>query len=66
MKEVLKNEVLKLLEAYMIYRISYRSWISPVHMVLKKGGMTVIKNVKWEFILTLELLGGECALAISG
>lgn len=46
MKEVLKNEVLKLLEAYMIYRISYRSWISPVHVVLKKGGMTVIKNVK--------------------
>ncbi|MCH92616.1 hypothetical protein A2U01_0013556 [Trifolium medium] len=40
MKEVVKKEVLKLLEAGMIYPISDSAWVSPVHVVPKKGGMT--------------------------
>ena len=44
MKEVFKNEVVKLLEAGMIYPISDNQWVSPVQIVPKKGGMTVIKN----------------------
>jgi len=44
MKEVVRKEVVKLLEAGMIYPISDSSWVSPVQVVPKKGGMTVVKN----------------------
>jgi len=44
MKEVVKKEVLKLLDAGMIYPISDSSWVSHVHVVPKKGGMTVVAN----------------------
>ncbi|XP_057996533.1 uncharacterized protein LOC131175871 [Hevea brasiliensis] len=44
MKELVKKEVLKLLEARIIYPISDSSWVSPVHVVPKKGGVTVVKN----------------------
>jgi len=44
MKEVVKKEVLKLLDAGMIYPIYDSSWLSPVHVVPKKGGMTVVAN----------------------
>ena len=37
MKEVVKKEVLKLLDAGMIYPISDSSWVSPVHVVPKKN-----------------------------
>ncbi|MCI21263.1 hypothetical protein A2U01_0042429, partial [Trifolium medium] len=52
MKEVVKKEVLKLLEAGMIYPISDSAWVSPVHVVPKKGGMTVVRNDKNELIPT--------------
>jgi hypothetical protein len=51
MKEVLKNEVLKLLKAGVIYPISDSEWVSPVQVMLKKRGMTVIHNVKNKLIL---------------
>ncbi|GAU28722.1 hypothetical protein TSUD_372290 [Trifolium subterraneum] len=57
MKEVVKNEVLKLLEAGMIYPISDSEWVSPVHVVPKKGGMTVIHNDKNELIPTRTVTG---------
>ncbi|CAJ2671898.1 uncharacterized protein LOC123891769 [Trifolium pratense] len=50
MKEVVRKEVLKLLEAGMIYPISDSTWVSPVQVVPKKGGMTVIANDKNELI----------------
>ena len=46
MKEVLTKEVVKLLEAGMIYPIFDSQWVSPVQVVPKKGGMTIIKNEK--------------------
>ena len=46
MKEVLKKEVLKWLNAGFIYTISDSSWVSPVQVVPKKGDMTVVKNEK--------------------
>ena len=52
MKEVVRKEVVKLLEARMIYLISDSQWISPVQVVPKKGGMTIIKNEKNELIPT--------------
>ncbi|CAJ2647238.1 unnamed protein product [Trifolium pratense] len=57
MKEVVKKEVLKLLEAGMIYPISDSAWVSPVHVVPKKGGMTVVKNDKNEFIPSRTVTG---------
>ncbi|GAU38875.1 hypothetical protein TSUD_67380 [Trifolium subterraneum] len=57
MKEVVKKEVLKLLEVGMIYPISDSEWVSPVHVVPKKGGMTVIRNDKNELIPTRTVTG---------
>nr|GFB13756.1 retrovirus-related Pol polyprotein from transposon 17.6 [Tanacetum cinerariifolium] len=42
--DVIKKEVEKLLDAGVIYPISDSPWVSPIHCVPKKGGMTVIKN----------------------
>jgi len=49
MKEVVRKEVLKLLEARMIYQIFDSAHISPVQVVLKKGGMIVVQNKKNQF-----------------
>ncbi|GJY69152.1 DNA-directed DNA polymerase [Tanacetum coccineum] len=43
-KEVIKKEVIKLLDAGLIYPISDSPWVSLVQVVPKKGGMTVVKN----------------------
>ena len=39
MQEVVKKEVIKLLDAGLIYPISDSVWVSPVQVVPKKGGM---------------------------
>jgi len=62
MKEVLKKEVLKLLDAGMIYPISDSSWVSPVHVVPKKGGMTVVANDKNELIPTRTVTGWRMSI----
>ena len=46
MKEVVKKEVLKFLDAGMIYPISDSTWVSHVHVVPKKGGMAMVANEK--------------------
>nr|GEW44737.1 DNA-directed DNA polymerase [Tanacetum cinerariifolium] len=50
--EVIKKEVIKLLDAGMIYSISDSSWVSPIHCVPKKGGITVVENENNELIPT--------------
>ena len=57
MKEVVKKEVLKLLDAGMIYPISDSAWVSSVHVVPKKGGMTVVANDKNKLIPTRTVTG---------
>ena len=57
MKEVVRKEVLKWLNADFIYAISDSSWVSPVHVVPKKGGFTVIRNEKNEPIPTRTVIG---------
>ncbi|XP_075475581.1 uncharacterized protein LOC142506460 [Primulina tabacum] len=57
MKEVVKNEVLKLLKAGVIYAISDSSWVSPVQVVPKKGGITVVRNENDELISTRTVSG---------
>ena len=46
MKEVVRKEVLKWLNVGFIYPISDSPWVSPVHVVPKKGGFTVMRNEK--------------------
>nr|GEV94420.1 reverse transcriptase domain-containing protein [Tanacetum cinerariifolium] len=48
--EVIKKEVIKLLDAGMIYLISDSSWVSPIHCVPKKGGIIVVENENNELI----------------
>ncbi|GJX64138.1 reverse transcriptase domain-containing protein [Tanacetum coccineum] len=55
--EVIKKEVLKLLDAGMIYPKSDSPWVSPVHCVPKKGGITVVANEENELILTRLVTG---------
>jgi len=50
MREVVKKEVLKLLHVGIIYLVPHSEWISPVQVVPKKGGMTIIQNDKNELI----------------
>ena len=61
MKEEVRKEVLKLLEAGLIYLISDSSWVSHVQVFLKKGGMTMIQNDRDELIPTRTVNGwGIC------
>nr|GEY15610.1 reverse transcriptase domain-containing protein [Tanacetum cinerariifolium] len=55
--DVIKNEVLKLLDAGLIYPISDSPWVSPVHCVPKKGGFTVVENEENELIPTCLVTG---------
>ena len=57
MKEVLQKEVLKWLDAGVIYPISDSSWVSPVQVVPKKGGTTVVLNEKNELLSTRTVTG---------
>jgi hypothetical protein len=50
MKEVVRNEVFKLLDAGIIYPIADSRWVSHVYCVLKKGGTTVVPNENNELI----------------
>ncbi|GJX98322.1 hypothetical protein Tco_0355341, partial [Tanacetum coccineum] len=55
--DVIKKEVEKLLDAGLIYPISDSPWVSPVHCVPKKGGMTVVKNDENDLIPTRLVTG---------
>nr|GEV07063.1 reverse transcriptase domain-containing protein [Tanacetum cinerariifolium] len=55
--DVIKQEVIKLLEAGLIYPISDSPWVSLVHCVPKKGGFTIVENEDNELILTRLVTG---------
>nr|GEZ40897.1 hypothetical protein [Tanacetum cinerariifolium] len=55
--DVIKKEVEKLLDVGLIYPISDSPWVSPIHCVPKKGGMTVIKNDENELVPTRLVIG---------
>ncbi|GJS50537.1 reverse transcriptase domain-containing protein [Tanacetum coccineum] len=55
--DVIKKEVEKLLDAGLIYLISDSPWVSPVHCVPKKGGMTVVTNDENELVPTRLVMG---------
>ena len=57
MKEVVRAEILKWLDAGIIFPIFDSVWISPVQVVPKKGGMTVVENENNELISTWTVTG---------
>ena len=57
MKEVMKKEVLKWLYAGFINAISNSPWVSPVQVMPKRGGMTVVRNEKDELLSTRTVMG---------
>ncbi|KAL6312864.1 hypothetical protein AAG906_041036 [Vitis piasezkii] len=52
LQEVVRAEVLKLLQAGIIYPISDSPWVSPTQVVPKKSGITVVQNEKGEEVAT--------------
>ncbi|XP_015168125.1 uncharacterized protein [Solanum tuberosum] len=56
-KDVVRKEVIKWLDADIVYLISDSKWVSLVHCVPKKGGITVITNEKNELIPTRTVTG---------
>nr|GEW93686.1 hypothetical protein [Tanacetum cinerariifolium] len=55
--KVIKKEVIKLLDAGMIYSTSDSPWVSTIHCVPKKGGITVVENKNNELIPTQLVTG---------
>ncbi|GJY39273.1 reverse transcriptase domain-containing protein [Tanacetum coccineum] len=55
--DVIKKEVEKLLDAGLIYLILDSTWVSPVHYVPKKCGITVVENDENELIPTRLVTG---------
>nr|GEU58329.1 reverse transcriptase domain-containing protein [Tanacetum cinerariifolium] len=60
--DVIKKEVIKLLDSGMIYPISDSPWVSPIHCVPKKGGMTVVANDNNELIPTRLVTGWRVSI----
>ena len=52
MKEVVKKEVVKLLDAGIIYPISDSPWVSLIQVMPKKEEIIVVKNDNNELIYT--------------
>ncbi|GAV72547.1 hypothetical protein CFOL_v3_16035 [Cephalotus follicularis] len=57
MREVVKNEIVKWLDAGLIYPISGSKWVSPIQIVPKKSGITVVENEKGDKIPTCTTTG---------
>nr|GFA82217.1 reverse transcriptase domain-containing protein [Tanacetum cinerariifolium] len=60
--DVIKKEVLKLLDAGLIYHILDSPWLSLVHSVPKKGGFTVVENEENELIPTRLVTGWRACI----
>jgi hypothetical protein len=50
MQEVVRAKVIKLLDAGIIYPISSSKWVSPIHVVPKRAGLTIVKNKDNELV----------------
>lgn len=62
MSDVVKKKVLKLLDAGIIYQISDSKWAIPIHVVPKKGCVTVVQNEKGESVA--KRIGNEWRMCI--
>jgi len=61
-KEVVRNEVIKLLDNGIIYPISDSKWVSPTQVVPKKSRVTVITNEKNELIPPRTITGWQMCI----
>ncbi|CAM8890497.1 unnamed protein product [Rhodiola kirilowii] len=52
LSEVVFKEITKLRDASVIYSVPDSEWVSPIHCVPKKGGLTVVQNDKGESVPT--------------
>ncbi|GJY23904.1 reverse transcriptase domain-containing protein [Tanacetum coccineum] len=59
MQEVVKKEIVKLLDTCIIYPIADSPWVSLIHCVPKKGGIIVVTNKKMNLSLQELLQVGE-------
>ncbi|GJZ79674.1 reverse transcriptase domain-containing protein [Tanacetum coccineum] len=57
MQEVVKKEIVKLLDTCIIYLIADSPWVSPIHCVPKKDGITVVTNERNERVPTRTVTG---------
>ena len=57
LQEVVRIEVLKLLQAGIIYPISDSTWVRPTQMVPKKSGVTTVRNEIGEELSTRLIIG---------
>ncbi|GJT32801.1 reverse transcriptase domain-containing protein [Tanacetum coccineum] len=58
--EVVKKEIMRLLDTGIIYPIADSPWVSPIHCIPKKGGITVVINENDELVLTRTITGWRC------
>ncbi|CAM8910548.1 unnamed protein product [Rhodiola kirilowii] len=63
--EVVQKEIQKLLDANVIYPISDSQWVSPVHVVPKKTGITVEENVEGKMVMTRDGFSGYNQIPIA-
>jgi hypothetical protein len=47
-----RGEVIKSLDAGIIYPISDSKWVSSIHVVPKRAGVTIVQNKDGELVLT--------------
>ncbi|GJR67159.1 reverse transcriptase domain-containing protein [Tanacetum coccineum] len=57
MQQVVKKEIVKLLDIGIIYPIADSPWVCPIHCVPKKGGITVVINKNDKLVPTRTLTG---------
>ncbi|GKE30860.1 reverse transcriptase domain-containing protein [Tanacetum coccineum] len=57
MQEVVKKEIVKLLDTGIIYPIADSPWVSPIHCVPKKGGIIIVTNENDELVPTITVTG---------
>nr|GEU44663.1 reverse transcriptase domain-containing protein [Tanacetum cinerariifolium] len=65
MQEVVKKEIVKLLDTGIIYIIIDSPWVSPIQCVPKKGGITVVMNENDELLPTRAVTGWRIYLILS-
>lgn len=56
-QEVLRKEMVKLMDTSIIYLISNNKWISLVQIIPKKDGITMVKNDNNDLIPTRTVTG---------
>jgi hypothetical protein len=61
---VVKKEVIKVLEASIIYLIADSKWVSLVYCVPKKGGIAVVSNDENEIVAHRTVLVIGCVLIL--